>query len=61
MLKTDNYRWLLRASKRITCQRTDKYWLILTVFTVVICTGFLITSAKIAQVHTTVSAKRFIC
>lgn len=61
MLKFDNYRWFLRASKPIACQLTDNFCSKLTTFTLVICTGFSITHAKIAQMHTTVSAKRFIC
>lgn len=59
MLKIDNYCWLLRASKPNACQQTDNFCSKLTTFTLVICTGFSITSAKIAQMHTTVSAKRF--
>lgn len=59
MLKFDNYCWLLRASKPNACQQTDNFCSKLTTFAVAICTGFSITSAKIAQMRTTVSAKRF--
>ena len=61
MLKFDNYRWFLRASKPNACQLTDNFCSKLTTFAVAICTGFSITSIKIAQMRTTVSAKRFIC
>lgn len=59
MLKFDNYRWFLRASKPIACQVTDNFCSKLTTFTLVICTGFSITRAKIAQMHTAVSLTWF--
>ena len=59
MLKFDNYRWFLRASKPIACQLTDNFCSKLTTFTLVICTGFSITSAKIAQMRTAVRLNQF--
>lgn len=54
MLKIDNYCWFLRASKPNACQQTDNFYSKLTTFTLVICTGFSITSTKIAQTHAAV-------
>lgn len=57
MLKIDNYCWLLRASKPNACQQTDNFCSKLTTFTLVICSGFSITSTKIALICTTARTK----
>ena len=54
MLKFDKSCWLLRASKPNARQCIDKFSSILTNPTLVISTGFSITSTKIAQMCTTV-------
>lgn len=59
MLKFDKFCWLLRASKSNACHSTDKFCPILTNSTLVISTGFSITSTKIAQMRTAVRLSQF--